>query len=255
MAITASETRDWAIYKITSPSGRVYVGITLNEKTRKYNYKYANCKEQPLIYHSIKKYGWDNHKHEIIERFTSDGGYAYGKEMVWIRSYMCNFSKYPEMKGLNLSSGGAGNFGHRMSEQSKKKCSISKLGIKKSDEMKRRLSESRKGIKLPPFTEERKAKARERQLGKKLTEEQKDKIRQTRRLRNIPSPNKGKKMSEQQKRFLYKPVLVYNLNGMLIKEFISVKDAAKELSVSKNTITGCAKGIIKNPIKYIFKYK
>ena len=39
------------------------------------------------------------------ENYIKDG-YANGKEIFWIRSYMSNYSKWPEMRGLNLTDGG-----------------------------------------------------------------------------------------------------------------------------------------------------
>jgi predicted GIY-YIG superfamily endonuclease len=36
------------IYKITSPSGRIYIGKTTNLKERLKHYKYLKCKTQPI---------------------------------------------------------------------------------------------------------------------------------------------------------------------------------------------------------------
>lgn len=56
------------IYKITSPSGKIYIGQSKNiEKRWEKNYKKTQCKNQPKIYNSLKKYGPDNHVFEIIE--------------------------------------------------------------------------------------------------------------------------------------------------------------------------------------------
>jgi len=44
------------IYKITSPSGKIYIGQSINiEKTWKYRYKNLNaCKRQTILYNSLK---------------------------------------------------------------------------------------------------------------------------------------------------------------------------------------------------------
>lgn len=55
------------IYKITNPKGKVYVGQSININHRKAEYRTLQCKGQPKIFNSLKKYGWDNHKFEIIE--------------------------------------------------------------------------------------------------------------------------------------------------------------------------------------------
>jgi group I intron endonuclease len=55
------------IYKLTSPSGKVYIGRTNNFKQRMLSHESsANRGEKRPIYDSIKKYGWDNFKKEVI---------------------------------------------------------------------------------------------------------------------------------------------------------------------------------------------
>lgn len=56
------------IYKITSPSGKVYIGQTINVYKRwEYDYKPLNCKGQPKLLNSLKKYGYEAHKFEVLE--------------------------------------------------------------------------------------------------------------------------------------------------------------------------------------------
>jgi len=55
------------IYKITSPSGRIYIGQSVDIDTRWIYYRNLTCKSQPKIYNSLKKYGAENHIFEIIE--------------------------------------------------------------------------------------------------------------------------------------------------------------------------------------------
>jgi group I intron endonuclease len=54
------------VYKITSPTNRIYIGSTSNIKKRWANYKCGDCKSQRKLYNSFKKYGVNNHKFEII---------------------------------------------------------------------------------------------------------------------------------------------------------------------------------------------
>lgn len=54
------------IYKITSPTNRVYIGQSQNIEKRFYDYKLKRCKKQPKLYRSLLKYGVENHKFEII---------------------------------------------------------------------------------------------------------------------------------------------------------------------------------------------
>ena len=61
------EIKKCGIYKITSPSGKIYIGQSVNIKDRIKAYKCGHCKEQPFVCNSILKHGWENHKFEIIE--------------------------------------------------------------------------------------------------------------------------------------------------------------------------------------------
>ena len=54
------------IYKITSPSGKVYIGQSIDIERRWKKYKKLDCKGQPKLYRSFNKYGVDAHKFEII---------------------------------------------------------------------------------------------------------------------------------------------------------------------------------------------
>jgi len=55
------------IYKITSPSGNVYVGQTRSFRKRMNSYKNGYTKRQPILHRSIQKYGWNNHVVDILE--------------------------------------------------------------------------------------------------------------------------------------------------------------------------------------------
>lgn len=54
------------IYKITSPSGKVYIGQSWNIERRFRQYKGLNCKSQSSLYNSLIKYGYDDHEFKII---------------------------------------------------------------------------------------------------------------------------------------------------------------------------------------------
>lgn len=58
--------RTYFIYKLTAPNGKVYIGQAININRRFSSYRNLSCKEQQKLYNSIKKYGWDNFKKEIL---------------------------------------------------------------------------------------------------------------------------------------------------------------------------------------------
>lgn len=55
----------YSIYKITSPSGKVYIGQSKQVKKRLYDYKWCDPK-QAFLHNSLLKYGYKNHIQEII---------------------------------------------------------------------------------------------------------------------------------------------------------------------------------------------
>ena len=54
------------IYKITSPSGKIYIGQSKDINKRFNLYKRLQCERQPKLYNSFIKYGTINHKFEVL---------------------------------------------------------------------------------------------------------------------------------------------------------------------------------------------
>jgi group I intron endonuclease len=74
------------IYKITSPSNKVYIGQSSNIKRRMTEHKYRSKTKNLKLYSSIRKYGLENHKIEIL--FLSDSKHEKDKmESIYIRYY------------------------------------------------------------------------------------------------------------------------------------------------------------------------
>jgi group I intron endonuclease len=55
------------VYKITSPTNKIYIGQSINIEQRWKRYNKLYCKSQTKLYYSLKKYGPENHIFEIIE--------------------------------------------------------------------------------------------------------------------------------------------------------------------------------------------
>ncbi len=127
------------IYKITSPSGKIYIGQTWNWTKRQYNYSNLECKKQKKLYNSLKKYGWNNHKVEFLITFdeTVLQTELDNQEIYWWKHYidlgfnMLN-TKYPGSRGKH-------------SQETKKKMKNRTVSI----EMRLRISNKLKGRKLP----------------------------------------------------------------------------------------------------------
>lgn len=79
------------IYKITNPSGRIYIGKSIDIYKRWNQYKSLRCISQPKLYWSLKKYGVDNHIFEIQEIYTGDDGDILSEmELKWYEHYRKN---------------------------------------------------------------------------------------------------------------------------------------------------------------------
>ena len=55
------------IYRIISPTGRVYVGQSVDTEKRFSFYRSIACKSQPKLYRSLLKYGHESHVFEVIK--------------------------------------------------------------------------------------------------------------------------------------------------------------------------------------------
>lgn len=73
------------IYKITNPEGKIYIGKSVNCHKRFYDYRNLDCKNQPEIYYSLKKYGWFYHTFEVVEECVSD--ILITRERYWVNHY------------------------------------------------------------------------------------------------------------------------------------------------------------------------
>ena len=54
------------IYKITSPTKKIYIGQSIDIENRFLKYKFLHCKPQIKLYRSLKKYGFENHTFEVL---------------------------------------------------------------------------------------------------------------------------------------------------------------------------------------------
>ena len=75
------EENNWCVYKHTTPSGKVYIGIT----SQKIELRWRNGKgyKTQVFNHAIEKYGWDNIIHEVLfENLSHKDACAKEKELI-----------------------------------------------------------------------------------------------------------------------------------------------------------------------------
>jgi hypothetical protein len=187
------------IYKITSPSGKVYIGQSTDINRRKTYYYGLHCKRQPKLYKSLVKYSFENHQFDIIEECNTNQ--LDEREIYWKQYYLDKlgwsgvlFCKIYDVGGGYLP-----------------------------DEVKQKISQSNMG-KSRPKTKEWAVK-----LGGKGT------------------PRIA----------LQKPIIQYNLEGEIIKEWNSASEA--ELFIAgnkdKDNIRSCIRGRQKTAYGYVWKAK
>jgi group I intron endonuclease len=254
------------VYKITSPSNNIYIGKSISFLKRIKNYKCLNCKKQQKLYNSFKKYGFDNHKMEILFESNSNDQLL-KKEIEFIKIFDS------VKNGLNITYGGEGVIGLKHSEESKIKISESlkgktspRKGVKLSEETKMKMSKSLKGRVSP-------------NKGEKLSDEVKLKISKTKNDKNYEIKkqinlkiskskkgaiawNKGLNITgDHKKNYLLamakrrKIIIVTNKENIIIGEYKSVRDASEKLNISAGQISNYCTGRFKCSLNYIFKYK
>jgi group I intron endonuclease len=229
------------IYKITSPSNKVYIGQSRNVDKRFKQYKSMRCNTQKVLLNSLKKYGVDNHAFEIIEECAFEDLNI--RERYWQEYYN---SLAPN--GLNSILTEYDNIPRVVSKSTSIKLSESKLGnknpmygTKKTDAQKEYLSLKFKGR---VFTDEWKAKI----LASKI---------------KSGKHKHGKPMSEETKQML-KLALIEKFSGfnntrsriVLDVEtgvfYYNVKDASLYNNINVNNLRAMLEGRIKNSSKFIF---
>ncbi len=230
------KTNICGIYKITSPTGKIYIGQTVNFRRRINTYKKLKCNRQFKLYNSFIKYGFDLHKFEIVCECLLEE--LNEKEIYYIKFY----NSFDTEDGLNLRAGGQSG---KLSKESIDRIKISTKeyvlkngnhceGKKASEESKKKMSNSRKayikkhGNYNIVFTEEHR--------------------------KNLSESHKGKKQSAESiaKRIAYqnKKIIQYDLDNNIIKEWESIKIASNFVGYSHSQFMRLVKDnkIMKNHI-------
>lgn len=185
------------IYKITSPSGKVYIGQSIDIEHRFHEYSLiTNCNFQTKLFRSLKKYGANKHSFEILEECALE------KLNERERYYQDKYNVLSEY-GLNC----------RLTTTQDK-------SGKNSLESNKKRSESLKGKKRGPRPDvsERNKKVHKDKI---ITKEHREAI--SKHFKGKPHPYQGPRGVT-----LRKPILQYSKDRTtLIKEHISMQEAAK----------------------------
>lgn len=104
------------VYKHTCPNGKCYIGITGRSAGARWNYGHGY--DSQLFGRAVRKYGWENIKHEVLFDSLSLEE-AYEKERECIKRFKSNDINF----GYNCDNGGAGAEGHQITEEARQKMS------------------------------------------------------------------------------------------------------------------------------------
>jgi group I intron endonuclease len=154
------------IYKITSPSNKVYIGQSVNVKKRWCSYDERTA--GPHLINSFNKYGFDNHIFEVIEECSIEQ--LNERETHWKQ---CELDKvnddFSKVLFCDLHDNGAGP----RSEQTKEKIRQANTGKKRSKEYAELIGNLKRGIPKPEGFSE---KLRIANTGKTRSEETKQRM-------------------------------------------------------------------------------
>ena len=235
------------IYKIINPKGRIYIGQSTNIEYRKAWYKRMHGSEQPKLYNSIQKYGWENHLFEIIEECSITQ--LNERETYWKIYYLkLAQNQYSKVLFCNLYDNGGGP----LSKETKIKMSKARIGYKDSEETKLKKSNSFKGRKgsdtQKKAVSEWWAKNPKRslefciELGKRKSQYPK------------PSPSQQRKNP----RLICKsnkPICQLDITQNVINTFISIAEASRITGIRGDSISACCREVQKTAGGFIWKYK
>lgn len=131
------------IYKITSPSNKIYIGQSRNIKLRWQGHKsdFKNKRHRCKIYNSFKKYGYERHKFEIIHYIDLEVPQNRFDEL---EQFYIDYYRNNKFELLNMKE--AGCYG-KHTEETKEKLRNINLGKKLSDETKEKIGNKSRGNK------------------------------------------------------------------------------------------------------------
>jgi len=209
------------IYKITSPSGKIYIGQTTNFTKRKNYYKNGAMPYQVRIHNSLQKYGYDAHTIEFIEKCLVEN--LNERERHWQ-----DFYDVIGENGLNCRLTETKDKSGFISDESKSKMSEARQNRILTDKEKYRLKSLFLGRK---HTEETRLKMSESAKGRKFTKEHIAKLPQNQKGKYRPKASEATKIKQSLNSGKSKIVYQYTINGMFIDEYRNVSEAQRCLGI------------------------
>lgn len=236
------------LYKITSPSGYFYVGVTKNPELR----FGQHARSHHPIGNAIRKYGKGNMRYELIAFGTSEEIYA-------IEAYIVTEDFLKTQPTYNQKVGGIVSpafTGKNHSETTKTKISQKLIGRVFSDEHRYKIGEKNRQRIIEPYSKERKEQSYS-YLRKWRESASTEELRAAHKRSPHSEETKQKISNAHNKGANHhnaRAILQYDLFGNFINEYGSIKIASNILGISESKISKIIRGLVKKPL-FVFKYK
>ena len=235
----------YCVYKHTSPSNKVYIGITKMKPIKRWGKDGSGYKDNCYFWRAIQKYGWENFEHEVLfENLTKEE--ACDKEIELISMY----DSTNPINGYNLSTGGeCGGAGICVSEETRQK--ISEILGRVI------LQFSKNGELLSEYVSVRTA-AKTLNISPKIINDCCNKHRKSAggyiwRYKDLYDPNE---IIAYDAKINPTPKVVVQLdkNGNFISQYENAYEAEEITGIHQSGICNCCIGKIKSAGNYIWKY-
>ena len=135
-----ADTKSYCLYVHITPTNKKYFGVTSQKPQVRFGNNGSGYKRCTLFYRAIQKYGWENIKHIVlIDNLSKE--WAESLEKLYISMYDTTNPK----NGYNLTLGGEGILGYKLSEEQIERCRINSTGHKHTLETRQLMSQKQKG--------------------------------------------------------------------------------------------------------------
>lgn len=213
---------NFTVYKHTSPTGKVYIGITRQNPVRRWRPDGSGYKENRHFWNAICHYGWDNFKHEIVASgLTKEAACSMEVELI------AQYGSMDPNKGYNAHEGGE----HPpFTEETRRKISEAAL--------KRNMS----GKRNPNYGNHKLAGENNPNYGKKHSAEMRALMSERRKGKGTtPKSEATKQLMREHHAGGTKPKKVLCVETGEV--FESINEAARSVGASKERISGCCRNL------------
>lgn len=226
------------IYKITSPTGRVYIGQSIDLEARQKIYARRGCKNQVRLYASLLKYGFSKHIFEVVEECKVE-------ELNVRERYWQDLYDVLSENGLNC----------KLQSTQEVKAVHSQNTVDKIRAAKKALYSTSKGVEV-------KSQIAETLKMYNMTEEGKINRNKSAASRDEAARIKNTDFTAKVKNTDYKLIAKKNKktinqhsrDGRFIREWTSGREASEGLGIDKGNISSCLKGKLRTAGGFIWKY-